>query len=69
MVLVEGVLLHGVEQGDLLVLLGCEISDRVVSHRVIELDLVDHVLHHELLVARDIVKLRLVVEVVRLFRI
>ena len=39
MVPVEWVLLHRVEQGDLLVLLRREASDRVITHCIIEFDL------------------------------
>ena len=69
MMLVEWILSHGMEQSDFLVLLRSQRADRVISHRVIELDFSEDILGSEFRVRGDLLHLRLVFEPIRLLRV
>lgn len=68
-VLVVRVLANGVEQGDLLVLLGREGADRVVAQGVLELDFFEDFFGSVDRASRNLVNLRLVVEPAWLLRV
>lgn len=68
-VLIERILAHSVEQGDLLLFFLSEITDRVVSKRIITLHMVNQVLGHLDLVPWQVLNLVFIIEPIRSLRV
>ena len=66
---VERILLHSVKECDFLVLLWCKISNRMISHSILELNLFHYVLSMEFLIGRYLANLTLIVEPTWCFRV